>query len=85
MSTETSHNNDDTPSSKEIIRSVISIISFGVLGFIGHLIFDWNIWWSIGIGIIIGWFLPGFIDGAKESIQEANKEPVDEDKNRTDG
>lgn len=49
-----------------IIKSLVSIIGFGFLGYLSHDLFGWNLWWSIGIGLFIGWFLPGFLEGLKE-------------------
>lgn len=73
---------NDMPSTAEIKRSLISICSCTLAGLAASYIFDWNIWWSLGIGAFIGWALPGFLDGAREELSTLNED--DNDKKQTD-
>lgn len=70
---------EETPTPATVAKSVISIIVFGVLGWVCHLIFGWNTWWCIGIGLFIGWLLPGFLAGAKEQLKTLNDNKDDND------
>lgn len=51
-----------------LIKSLVSISVGGLLRWGCHLMFGWSTGWCIGIGLLIGWALPGFIEGAKEEL-----------------
>lgn len=59
---------------KEIVRSLVSISVCGALGLLASYLFGWSLWWSLGVGLLIGWALPGFIDGAKEELSTLKDE-----------
>lgn len=67
-------NTDEEISARDVIRSLISIATCGILGYVASIFFGWSTWLCIVVGLVVGWAAPGFIQGAKEELREALKE-----------